>query len=65
MELQSEPVQLTFALRYLNQFAKATPLSTYVVLQLSSDLPIVVEYVIAESGHVRFYLAPKVDEESE
>lgn len=64
IELQ-EPVALTFALRYLNSFAKATPLSPTVVLSLSKDLPIVVEYAIADMGHVRFYLAPKIDDEME
>ena len=28
-----DPVELTFALRYLNFFTKATPLSTYVTLR--------------------------------
>lgn len=65
IELQ-EPVSLTFALRYLNSFAKATPLSPTVVLSLSKDLPIVVEYAIdSDIGHVRFYLAPKIDDEME
>lgn len=58
-------MQLTFALRYLNQFSKATPLAAHVVLQLSNDLPIVVEYVIEDIGHLRFYLAPKVDDANE
>ena len=30
-----EPVTLTFALRYLNSFSKATPLSPTVVLSMS------------------------------
>ena len=30
-----EPVTLTFALRYLNSFSKATPLSTTVILSMS------------------------------
>lgn len=30
-----EPVCLTFALRYLNSFAKATPLSNSVILSMS------------------------------
>ena len=34
-------------------------------MQLSNDLPIVVEYVIEDVGHVRFYLAPKVDDPDE
>jgi len=37
---------LTFALRYLNSFAKATPLSRFVTLKLSPDVPLVVEYQI-------------------
>ena len=33
-------------------------------LSMSPDVPIVVEYPIENVGHVRFYLAPKLDEES-
>jgi len=62
VELQ-EPVSLTFALRYLNSFTKATPLSSQVTLSMSKDLPVVVEYRIAEMGYVRYYLAPKIDDE--
>lgn len=59
-----EPVSLNFALRYLNQFTKATPLSGVVVLSMSPDVPVVVEYPIEQSGFVRFYLAPKIDDEA-
>ena len=59
----NEPVQLTFALRYLNSFTKATPLSPSVTLSMSKELPVVVEYQIAEIGHIRYYLAPKIDED--
>lgn len=58
-----EPVELNFALRYLNFFTKATPLSPKVILSMSPGLPIVVEYPIDNIGHVKFYLAPKVDED--
>lgn len=61
----NEPVSLTFALRYLNSFTRATPLSNTVTLSLSSELPVVVEYKIAEMGHIRFYLAPKIEEDEE
>lgn len=61
----NEPVSLTFALRYLNSFAKATPLSNTVTLSLSSELPVVVEYKIAEMGYIRYYLAPKIEEDGE
>jgi proliferating cell nuclear antigen len=60
-----EEVSLTFALRYLNFFAKATPLSTTVSLKMSPDVPLVVEYAIEEMGHIRFYLAPKIEEEEQ
>ena len=59
-----EPVNLNFALRYLNFFTKATPLSSTVILNLSKDVPLVVEYRIEEAGHIRFYLAPKIEDEA-
>jgi proliferating cell nuclear antigen len=60
-----EPVSLTFALRYLNSFARATGLSPAVVIKLSKELPVVVEYKIADIGHIRYYLAPKIEDEDE
>jgi len=62
IELQ-EPVSLTFALRYLNFFTKATPMSEQVTLSLSKEVPLAVEYQVGEMGHLRYYLAPKVDED--
>ncbi|XP_035613181.2 proliferating cell nuclear antigen-like [Oncorhynchus keta] len=60
----NEPVQLIFALNYLNFFTKATPLSKTVILSMSADIPLVVEYKIADMGHVKYYLAPKIVEEA-
>lgn len=48
----NEPVALTFALRYLNSFAKATPLATHVTLSMKRDLPVSVEYNV--SGATRW-----------
>ena len=59
----NEPVNLTFALRYLNSFTKATPLAPMVQLQMSKELPVVVQYLIADMGYVRYYLAPKIEDE--
>ena len=59
-----EPVTLNFALRYLNFFTKASPLSGSVSLQLSKDVPLVVEYKMEDLGHIRFYLAPKIEDEA-
>ncbi|KAK7262973.1 hypothetical protein RJT34_30556 [Clitoria ternatea] len=61
------PVSLRFAfsLRYMNSFTKATPLASTVIISLSNELPLMVEYTIAEMGYVRFYLAYKIDDEEE
>jgi len=68
-----DEVSLTFALRYLNFFAKGTALSSSVTLKMSPDVPLVVEYKIndesdsdnvKEMGWLRFYLAPKIEEEN-
>lgn len=60
-----EPISLNFALRYLATFSKATALSDRVKLSLSTDVPLVVEYGIGEMGYIRYYLAPKIEEEAE
>jgi len=59
----TEPVNITFAIKYMQHFVKATPLSGQVTLSLSSDVPIVVQYKIEDMGYLRFYLAPKIDDE--
>ena len=64
IEMQ-EACTLTFALRYLNFFCKATPLSPQVSLSMSGEVPLVVEYKIGDMGHVRYYLAPKIEDEAE
>mmetsp|Transcript_3606 Transcript_3606/g.10225 ORF Transcript_3606/g.10225 Transcript_3606/m.10225 type:complete len:222 (+) Transcript_3606:228-893(+) len=59
-----EPVNLNFALRYLKSFSKAAPLADRVELCLSRDVPLLVKYNIQDVGHLSFYLAPKIDDES-
>lgn len=58
-------INLSFALRYLNMFNKASPLSNYVKLLLSNEAPLVVEYSIDKYGTLRYYLAPKVNEDAQ
>eukprot|EP01066_Platyproteum_vivax_P000793 Platyproteum_vivax@DN10878_c0_g1_i1.p1 len=63
----TETVNLTFALRYLNYFAKATPLSRTVRLQMSTGQPLEVMFTILDDeakGSIKFYLAPKTDDET-
>lgn len=58
-----EPVSLTFACKYLISFTKATPLSAQVQLSMSADVPLVVEYVVQDLGYIRYYLAPKIEDD--
>lgn len=58
----SEPVSLTFSLKYLVNFCKASGLSGKVKLCLSSEVPLLVEYSLSGTSFLRFYLAPKVSE---
>lgn len=61
VEIQlTEPVALTFSLKYLSNFCKATGLAGQVSLSLSNEVPLLVEYKLANSSYLRFYLAPKV-----
>ncbi len=45
-----EPVNLAFDLRYLNMFTKATTLTDQVVLSLSTEYPLRVEYGLGNLG---------------
>lgn len=56
----TEPVQLTFSLKYLVTFCKASGLAGKVKLCLSQEVPLLVEYSLSGSSYLRFYLAPKV-----
>lgn len=56
----TEPVALTFSLKYLVNFCKAAGLSGQVKLCLSNEVPLLVEYGLANNSYLRFYLAPKV-----
>lgn len=63
-----DTITQTFALRYLNNFTKATQLSKTVTLQLAHESPLVCEYGIGENainGYIRYYLAPKIEDDDE
>lgn len=60
-----EKVSSSYGLQYLNSFAKASALSHSVSLNLSSSFPLMIEYDIENMGFVKFYLAPKMDDENE
>ena len=43
---------------------QATSLGPTVTLSMSPDIPVVVEYAIDTMGYIRYYLAPKIDEDA-
>lgn len=49
----SQAVSLNFSIKYLNNFAKSTPLSNEVILQMSNDVPLLVSYTSAPTAYVR------------
>jgi len=58
-----EDTKLSFSTKYLIQFAKANKLSHRVRLSMTNRAPIVVEYQIEDDGHLKFYLAPKIEDD--
>jgi proliferating cell nuclear antigen len=54
-------VSLTFSLKYLVNFTKASGLAGKVKLCLSAEVPLLVEYSLSGTSYLRFYLAPKVN----
>lgn len=45
------------------KFLSVIQLTFQVRLSLCNSVPVVVEYGLSENGHLRFYLAPKIDDE--
>ncbi|EIW69315.1 proliferating cell nuclear antigen (pcna) [Tremella mesenterica] len=55
-------VSLTFSLKYLSNFAKSAPLAKEVSLNMSNDVPLLVQFDF-EQGTLQFFLAPKISDE--
>ncbi|VEL06796.1 unnamed protein product [Protopolystoma xenopodis] len=60
-----EAVSMTYSLHYFNIFTKAAPLSSQVVLSLTENVPAVVEFTIDDIGYIRYYLAPKIEDDAD
>lgn len=58
-----QQVDMSFALRYLNHFNKAASLSDYVILHLSPEVPLVLQFSF-DLGELKYFLAPKVADEN-
>merc|ERR1719220_914915 len=66
LEIQvKEPIELSFSTQYLKKFTAAGPLSEFVTCSLSKDIPMVVNYEIENLGHLKYFLAPKVEDDED
>lgn len=61
--VMDEPIDQQFALRYLSSFAKSSCLSSQVQLSFSEDVPLQVSFQMEDLGCVKYFLAPKIEEE--
>ena len=59
----SEGVSQQFALRYLNMFNKASTLSNFTKICMTTDQPLVIEFTIDSLGVLKYFLAPKISDE--
>jgi len=62
--IHDKDVTQQFACKYLNMFNKASTLSNTVRLCLRNDNPLVVEFNIHKVGVIKFFLAPKIADDS-
>lgn len=60
---KNEKIHMGLALKHLKYFAKAAPLSNKVVLSMNPEYPLTLRFDIPEMGNLKFYLAPKIDDE--
>lgn len=58
-----KPVSASLSLKHMLMYTKATPLSPVVKICLSDEFPALFEYEMNDIGYLRFFLAPKIDEE--
>lgn len=56
-------VDLTFGLKYLSDIVRGATLSNTITIKLADKTPALFEFRLEAGGYLRFYLAPKFDEE--
>ncbi len=59
----TKPVKLTFSIKHLLNFTKATAISDDLNICMSDDCPMMISYGMEFESYVKFYLAPKIDNE--
>jgi len=61
----NEAVTQTYAMRFLILFSRGQSLAKKVTLSISQDVPLVAEFKIGDAGYIRYFLAPKIDDDQE
>jgi proliferating cell nuclear antigen len=61
----NEAVTQTYAMRFLILFSKGQSLSKRVKLSICNDVPLVAEYKMGDMGYIRYFLAPKIDDDND
>lgn len=61
--LSKGTVSMEFALRYMSLFTRASSLSDKVSIMMSNDCPMCIEYDMGDVGSLKYFLAPKIDDE--
>lgn len=60
------PVELDVGLLYLNLIDNVSDISEKVVIKLTKDLPLLLDYELDNNfGYIRYYIAPRVSDEEE
>ena len=54
-----------FSIKYLQLFAKATPLCKSLSINMPDGAPLLLEYCMGVLGTLRYYLAPKIDDDAD
>jgi proliferating cell nuclear antigen len=54
-----------YAVKYIQMFTRASPLCKQVVLRMSEGNPVCVEYEIEHVGVLKYYLAPKIEDDQD
>ena len=57
-----QPVKASFSLKFLTSFTKAGSLAPSVKISIAEAQPMVVEYSLGTLGYLKYYLAPKLEE---
>jgi len=61
--LKSEELNLSFSFKHLESITKNN-VSDLVNIGLSKDIPLIVSYSFQNDGYLRYFLAPKIDDDN-